>query len=53
VKRLKPVETLPNIFQAAANFPMKDNKEMERLLMMAWLSRIPACIAMTTYLDAK
>lgn len=52
-KKLKLVQTLPNIFQAAANFPMNDSTEMERLLMMAWLSRIPACMAMTTYFDAK
>jgi hypothetical protein len=38
------------MFQAAANWPKKESQEMGRLLMMAWLSRMAAWKAMTTYL---
>jgi hypothetical protein len=45
--------TLPNIFQTAANCPKKDSHVIERLLTMAWLSRITAWKTKTTYLDAR
>jgi hypothetical protein len=40
------------MFQAAANCPKKESQEMGRLLMMAWLRRMAAWKAMTTYFDA-
>ena len=43
----------PSMFQAAANWPKKESHEMGRLLMKAWLSRMAAWKAMTTYLDAR
>ena len=54
-KRRDPylIETLPSIFQRAANCPKKESQAIERLLMMAWLSRITAWKAKTTYLDAR
>ena len=47
------IKTLPSIFQRAAICPKKDSQVIERLLMMAWLSRITAWKAKTTYLDAR
>ena len=47
------IKPLPSIFQRAANCPKKDSQVIERLLMMAWLSRITAWKAKTTYLDAR
>lgn len=41
------------MFQAAANWPKKESTVMGRLLMTAWLRRIAAWKAMTTYLDAR
>jgi len=43
----------PSIFQRAAICPKKDSQVIERLLMMAWLSRITAWKAKTTYLDTR
>lgn len=40
------------MFQAAANCPKKESQVMGRLLMAAWLSRMAAWKAITTYLDA-
>ena len=45
--------TLPSMFQAAANWPKKERTVMGRLLMTAWLSRMAAWKAITTYLDAR
>lgn len=44
---------IPSMFQSAANWPSRDSQVMERLLMAAWLSRIPAWKAKTTCFDAR
>lgn len=41
------------MLQSAANWPSRDSQVMERLLMAAWLSRIPAWKAKTTCFDAR
>ena len=43
---------LPMIFQAAANWPKKESQDMEKLLSIAWLTRIAAWMTMTMYFDA-